>query len=495
MSAIPFPNIAQDSIAIAGQNSMQEYARAAQEKQSANLLAQQSQGVELENQQKQLDLKNQQLVTQLYPQHVIKDPSTGAVSGYDWNGLAQDAMGHGVSPQYVTGLQMNIAKARSDMAGATKAERDNQDAINGQATDMLEGIKGLTDPAQRQAAYQKVVPFMQGHGLDVSQFPAQVPMSNDDLTHLEVPLGMHKQIISEGKEIADANQANEKARADAATAAHQEFINGLTTKSKPSDYYSQIDAIYPPSDPKTGGQNQMVKAQVDGAMSRGDLEGAKQFVDQAFQNVQGIQKDIAVNTNPQIQQGKVAVATAEGAARANIEAQQARGSNAALAQVPPHLVAPATQAADKAGQDYAQSQSVNQRLQAMMDAAKNGNVVSYQLIPEEGALQVTTSQGVHRINMAEIQNYGGGSLWQRMQGHIGKALTGESIPGSVLTDMAEMQKIQAQGAQSKYNNALKTINQTYGAKFEPVPMDQTAPTTPAAKPDTSKAAKWGTPIQ
>ena len=186
---------------------------------------------------------------------------------------------------------------------------------------------------------------------------------------------------------------------------------------------------------------------------------------------QQVAKDVAVATNPKVQAGKAQVAAAEGVARANVEHQIAVGGQAALANVPTHLVGPATEGAIKAGTDYAQAKSVSDRLSAMMDAAKNGNVVSYQLIPEEGALQVTTSQGVHRINMAEIQNYGGGSLWQRMEGHIGKTLTGESIPDSVLKDMTEMQKIQSEGARSKYENTLKTINGATGAQFKPVEMD------------------------
>ena len=117
-------------------------------------------------------------------------------------------------------------------------------------------------------------------------------------------------------------------------------------------------------------------------------------------------------------------------------------------------------------------QSVSQRLSAMVDAAKKGNVVSYQLIPEEGALQMVTSQGIHRINMAEIQNYGGGSAWQKLQGHIGKQLSGKSIPDSVLDDMVEMQRIQAKGARSKYENSLKTINQNYGSTFKAVDMER-----------------------
>jgi len=190
---------------------------------------------------------------------------------------------------------------------------------------------------------------------------------------------------------------------------------------------------------------------------------------------QQVAKEVAVNTNPLIQKGKEQVAAAEGIARANIEAQVARGSNAAVSTVPPHLVAPAIADATKAGTEYAQALSVSQRLKAMMDAAKDGNVVSYQLIPQEGALQVTTSQGVHRINMAEIQNYGGGSLWQNLEGHIGKALTGKSIPDSVLSDMSEMQKIQEEGARSKYENTLQTINQSYGSSFKPVEMKSSIP--------------------
>lgn len=201
-------------------------------------------------------------------------------------------------------------------------------------------------------------------------------------------------------------------------------------------------------------------------------------------------------TNPQIQAGKIAVAKAEGEARGAIEVQVQnalkKSGNAALANVPPNLVSQATTDAVKAGTDYAQAQSVTQRLQQMMDAAKNGNVVSYQLIPQEGALQVTTSQGVHRINMAEIQNYGGGSLWQRMQGHLGKALTGKSIPESVLTDMQEMQKIQEDGSRSKYENTLKTINDAYGSTFKPVEMP-TAKESGAALPSVTFKGKTYAP--
>lgn len=191
---------------------------------------------------------------------------------------------------------------------------------------------------------------------------------------------------------------------------------------------------------------------------------------------QQIQKDIAVATNPQIQAGKEAVAKAEGEARANIEAQIARGSSAALANVPPHLVPAATAAATKAGDDYAQAKSVADRIAEVMADARKGNKVAYQLLPQEGALQVTTSQGVHRINMAEIQNYGGGSLWDSIKAKAGKALTGESIPKNILDDMEQMQTLMSEGSRSKYLNTLATVNQNYGSTFKPVEMEGLKPT-------------------
>jgi hypothetical protein len=198
---------------------------------------------------------------------------------------------------------------------------------------------------------------------------------------------------------------------------------------------------------------------------------------------QQVQKDIAVATNPLIQAGKEQVAAAEGRARANIEAQMLRGSNAAVAQVPPHLVAAATADATKAGTEFAQAQSVTQRLNAMMGAARQGNVVAYQVIPEEGTLQITTSQGVHRINRTEIEQYaGGGSAWDRLVGHVGKQLTGASIPSNVLDDMEKIQQIQADGAKAKYENSLKVINQSYGSTFKPVDIGQNKPATAAPTP-------------
>jgi hypothetical protein len=195
-----------------------------------------------------------------------------------------------------------------------------------------------------------------------------------------------------------------------------------------------------------------------------------------FKNNLELSRQISLATNPQVQQAKIAVANAEGAARASRDASIARGSNAALTNVPPHLVQAVSAEAQKAADDYAQSRMVSDNIAAVMDAARQGNVQAYQILPEEGALQISTTQGVHRINLAEIQNYaGGGSLWQQLLGHAGKKLTGQSIPPDVLNDMGQIQQVYANGALSKYQNRLRALNQNYGSQFQPVTMGGTAP--------------------
>jgi len=181
------------------------------------------------------------------------------------------------------------------------------------------------------------------------------------------------------------------------------------------------------------------------------------------------QKQLA--TDPDILASKFKLATAEGAARANQESLIARGSNAALSNVPPHLITPATEAATKDGTEFASAKNTSDRLAAMMDAARAGNVLSYQLIPEEGTLQIFTTQRVHRVNRSEFEQYaGGGSAWQRLVGHVGKQLSGKSIAPSVLNDMADIQAIQAKGAKSRYENTLRVINNNFGSNFSPVEM-------------------------
>jgi hypothetical protein len=314
MGTVPAPNFAQYNAPQAEQtgfnNSLAEYARMAGLQSQLSQEKSQSQQEQLKTQQLQSQVQDQQTIRGMAPQYVQKD-SDGKVTGYDYDGLLNAAATKGVSPQTIQALQIGRAKARTDLATATKDEMENQDAINSKALGMHEDLKKITDPQERQRAYTTMVGFMKGHGLDTSAYPTQAPQSNDDLAHLEIPLGMHKQIVTEAKSQADAAAADARARAENATAAHQEFVNKLTQNSKPGDFDTQIDAMLPPNDKATGGPNRFVKGQVNAALLRGDYDGAKKYMDQAYENQLAINKE----TDPRVQAGKVQVAGATAEAR------------------------------------------------------------------------------------------------------------------------------------------------------------------------------------
>lgn len=431
--------------------------------------------------------ENQIRALQLQDQQTLRE----SAKGLDWTQpdafqkLIQGAQQKGVSPQTLSQLSLQRAQYQEQIAKTDTATLAAEKDRNTQLQGHIDAVKGITDPAKRAAAAQTQASQILSGGLvkdpQMTQriqamAQGQIVPTDDDLTMMEAGLTDHNTQIDQRLKQAETQKNATEALLN------QNKVDVINSwKQNPQQVLAQVDAIVPPSGPNAA-LNARTKSQVQFALGNGDVDGAKAAIKQAAEQVGAVEKDVAVATNPQIQAGKVAVATAEGQARANIEAATARGSNAALAQVPPHLVAPASAAATKAGEDYAQAQSVTQRLNAMMDAARKGNVVAYQVMPEEGTLQITTSQGVHRINKTEIDQYaGGGSLWQRLVGHVGKQLTGESIPKSVLDDMAEIQKIQSEGSQLKYNNSLKTINQNYGATFKPVEMSELPRNQPSAQ--------------
>ena len=381
-------------------DALSEFARVAQIRSS--MQAQQAQAQEMQVRQQQI--KDQQATTAAMQNW---DPSTG-----DYDGLAKSVLQNGGSANAATAIQQHGIQVKQATQGLQKGELDNYLSRQKATADMLQPLTDaniVPDEQLQKKSLDTVVGLVNNKLLDPAhgqQYAMTIQQTND-------PTALRNTI----SQLVKTTQGAAATAAQAKTAAETAEASGKARESNAAAVIKEIEAkglqgITPEYINQTA-QDPITRQAALAALQRGDLEGAKDALKSGFQNALGIQKDIATATNPQIQAGKVAVATAEGQARANVEAQMARGSNAALANVPPHLIGPASTAATKAGEDYAQSQSVSDRLQAMMDAAKKGNVVSYQLIPQEGALQVTTSQGVHRINMAEIQNYGGGSLWQR----------------------------------------------------------------------------------
>lgn len=320
MSAIPAPNIAENSLQQeqVNQNALAEYTRAAQEKQQTALLQQQTQGAALENQQKQVQLQDQQALNKAMQNWDGKDPAA----------LLQTAKQNGLSAAgYLQGQQALVARQQQLNALGT-SQLDLMDKHHDAALGVLDAAKQVPDEQLMQHLTDSAQQLQQQGHLSPQEAQELIQhaqtMQPDQfrpwLDTYEKGLQGEKAQIAQAKEKAAADQDTAKARAENATAAHQEFVNGLTKNSKPGDFDSQVDAILPPKGTQTGGQNVYTKAMVNGALSRGDLPGAQKIMDDAFQSVNGVNKDIAVATNPQVQAGRIAVSTAEGKARAAIQA-------------------------------------------------------------------------------------------------------------------------------------------------------------------------------
>lgn len=100
-------------------------------------------------------------------------------------------------------------------------------------------------------------------------------------------------------------------------------------------------------------------------------------------------------------------------------------------------------------------------------AARSGNKVAAEAIPLEGALNITTAQGVHRINRNEIdQVAGAGNLFDRIMGRVGKLTTGQPIPPDVQKDFEDLSMILQRGAYKTYKDAHTSAVKRYGLNGE-----------------------------
>lgn len=236
---------------------------------------------------------------------------------------------------------------------------------------------------------------------------------------------------------------------------------------KPEDWSAAVDSAIPPkANPDI---NASTKAQVNFYVSKGNIEAAQKALSE------GVAKSsqIDVETNP-----RVLNARAQEAATAATMVEQARQKMypSALAGVAPQLVAPATAAMDKSGQEYAKSVQAASDLGELINEAKGGNKAAVRIVPLQGALEINTAQGVHRINRTDIdQVAGAGSWFDKVNGELGGALTGKSIPDSVLNDIQSMQDVITENARTLHENSVKTINSTYGSKFQPMSFEPKPP--------------------
>lgn len=122
---------------------------------------------------------------------------------------------------------------------------------------------------------------------------------------------------------------------------------------------------------------------------------------------------------------------------------------------------------DKAEQGYRSAQQGANTMRDMLAQADAGNKMSAQILPLEGALQITTAQGVHRINRTEVEQYAGaGSLFDRIQGELGKTTSGQPIPANIRQDIRKLVSAQEKQAYGTYKGAYDSATKRYNLTGE-----------------------------
>jgi hypothetical protein len=126
---------------------------------------------------------------------------------------------------------------------------------------------------------------------------------------------------------------------------------------------------------------------------------------------------------------------------------------------------------DKAEQNFRTAQQGADTMRDMVGMADAGNKMSAQVLPLEGALEITTAQGVHRINKTEVEQYAGaGSLFDKVAGELGKVTSGQPIPPNIRKDIRALTDAQEKQAYSTYKSAFDSATHRYKLNDEqPLP--------------------------
>jgi len=286
------------------------------------LQQQQIQNATLQNQMQQRQMQSAQALQQLFPKFVQRDDS-GTPTGYDYDGLMTAAGSAGVDPATLEHLQ-TMRKSAADTALTELNIRgkslDQQKSFLDQAFQRLEGIRGVTDPTQRQATWSAALEWERQNGHDISRLPQQAPDDNG-LGVIEGAMGMHAQAVAD----MEARGKAASAQADAFLKQNQADIV-RSWQQNPEQVLAQVDSIAPGQ--ANAVLNARTKAQIRFTLSQGDVAGAKDALKQASDEMAGIEKE----TNPAVQAAKLQFSTAQKAAEQAISDGDPRAAAQLLIQ-------------------------------------------------------------------------------------------------------------------------------------------------------------------
>ncbi len=132
---------------------------------------------------------------------------------------------------------------------------------------------------------------------------------------------------------------------------------------------------------------------------------------------------------------------------------------------------------DKVEMPYQTAMASAQTLRDTVAAAKTGNLTAAAMQNLETTFAAIKSQGLNRVNMAEIGiNANAGSIWDRLQGSFGKLKDGQPVDPKIQQDMVEFAGILEKAARKKYQDGFAAVTKRYGLKDEkPIVAPEAAP--------------------
>lgn len=226
-------------------------------------------------------------------------------SGGDPDKYLENLRKSGVSNyfQQQQGLLEMKQKAATLTLDQHKIADENNDWLDGK----IQALKSTPDPNARQGLYQQTIQEAQRKGISVGQLPPQAP-DNDALDQFDMSLKLGSKVRQQA-----AQEAEETKNKNIAALDQNKLDIAANYKKNPQLLLNEANQAAPFN--KYPDLNKRTNFAVQQAMQAGDVEGAKAAIAKAQEEVGGVEKE----TNPQVQAGKVKVATAEGVARQAVE--------------------------------------------------------------------------------------------------------------------------------------------------------------------------------
>jgi len=286
-----------------------------------NPLEEYGRAVQLKGALQQQQIQTQQLKDQQALTAAMKDwdPSSG-----DYGSLVKSTLANGGSGNAALQIQQHAIDVQKQREQLTQEQRDNYVKNAKSFGDLLQGVENVPDEQLASHAMNTVLSARNAHLIDdneANQYLLEIQRAPnaaglrsgiDSVAKLKQGAAA---VMAQKKTEAETTEATAKGREANANAKIKEIeakgLEGITP-----DYISQqVDSIYDPNgDAQTGGQNRLVKSQALGALQRGDVQGAKQILTDAYKSQLEEKKTIATETNPAVQASKLALAKAEKAA-------------------------------------------------------------------------------------------------------------------------------------------------------------------------------------